>query len=373
MPSAFDQHMMRIALRVARCGMGQVAPNPAVGAVIADEKTETVLARGWTQPGGRPHAETEAINRAGAGARGKTMYVTLEPCSHHGKTPPCAEAIVAAGLSRVVVALGDPDARVAGRGLARLRDAGIAVEAGLCADEAHWLTLGHILRSTRSRPFVQLKMALDDQGEVARGSDGRPVWVTGPLARAHGHLLRAEADAIVIGAGTLRDDDPELTCRLPGLQHRSPVRVVVSSDLNVPLNAKLFASAHQVPVWVVTGRNGQEAAVSALEAKGVQVLRCQQDVIGQVEPLPALEALVARGITRVLVEGGPSLWQAFSRAGLIDEVVVYQASGPDGASLVGQSYVNLDDFDQVANLTLAQDVLSIFRHSKSRESVLISP
>lgn len=367
MPSAFDQHMMDIALRVARRGLGQVAPNPAVGAVIADELAGVVISRGWTQPGGRPHAETEAIRRAGEAAQGKTMYVTLEPCSHFGKTPPCADAIIAAGLKRVAVGLGDPDARVAGQGISRLRDAGLEVDEGLRADEARWLTLGHILRSSRGRPFVQVKMALSEHGDVARGADGRPVWVTGPLARAHGHLLRAEADAIIIGAGTLRDDDPELTCRLPGLQGRSPIRVVVSSDLNLSSGAKMFDTARQVPVWVVAGQNAPETAAAALEAKGVQVLRCPHDGADHLQPLALLEALAARGITRVLIEGGPGLWQAFSRAGLIDEVVVYQATGLDGTSLLSQRFVNLDPFDQVANLILAQDAVSIFRNSKLRE------
>ena len=215
--SDFDTQMMQIALGVAARGLGRTAPNPSVGAVIADERTGEIIARGWTAPGGRPHAETEAIARAGARARGATMYVTLEPCSHHGVTAPCADAIVDAGLARVVCAIEDPDPRVAGRGLARLRKAGIAVERGLMVEAAHWLAAGHILRVTERRPLVTAKLALDADGSVPRGGAGKPVWATGPAARAAGHLLRARADAILVGRRTVLDDDPLLTCRLPGL------------------------------------------------------------------------------------------------------------------------------------------------------------
>ena len=186
--SDFDTQMMQIALGVAARGLGRTAPNPSVGAVIADERTGEIIARGWTAPGGRPHAETEAIARAGARARGATMYVTLEPCSHHGVTAPCADAIVGAGLARVVCAIEDPDPRVAGRGLAHLRKAGIAVERGLMVESAHWLAAGHILRVTERRPLVTAKLALDADGSVPRGGAGKPVWATGPAARAAGHL-----------------------------------------------------------------------------------------------------------------------------------------------------------------------------------------
>ena len=198
----FDHHMMGIALTLARRGFGTTAPNPSVGAVIADEATGEVIARGLTRPGGRPHAETQALERAGERARGATLYVTLEPCAHHGKTPPCADAVIAAGIRRVVIGAGDPDPRVAGEGSARMRAAGILVETGLLADEADWVTRGHILRVTEQRPFVQLKMALSAEGHVPRGKGGAPKFVTGAEARAAGHLLRAEADAILVGSGT---------------------------------------------------------------------------------------------------------------------------------------------------------------------------
>jgi diaminohydroxyphosphoribosylaminopyrimidine deaminase/5-amino-6-(5-phosphoribosylamino)uracil reductase len=321
-PSPFDLDMMRIALRMAARGLGTTAPNPAVGAVIADEGTREVVARGWTQPGGRPHAETEAIRRAGDRARGRTLYVTLEPCAHFGKTPPCADAIAAAGLARVVIGVGDPDPRTAGEGIAKLRAAGIAVSEHVCEDEARWITLGHILRITQIRPFVTLKLATDAEGEIAPGDGTAPRWVTGPEARAAGHGLRARADAILIGAGTLRADDPALTCRLPGLADRSPTRIVLAGRKPLDPNARLFATAARVPVLVV--REGAALPQDRdLAAAGAEVIECPGHGIA-----PVLERLAARGITRLLVEGGPAVWKTFAQAGLVDEVALFMAGQP---------------------------------------------
>ncbi len=321
----FDRQMMAIALAMARRGLGRTAPNPAVGAVVADETTGEVIARGWTQPGGRPHAETEAIRRAGERARGATIYVTLEPCSHFGKTPPCADAIVAAGLRRAVCAITDPDPRVAGRGLERLRGAGLEVMRGVLAREAAALTKGHVARVTERRPLVQLKMALDAHGLVPQGRDGRPVWGTGEQARAHGHLLRARADAILVGAGTVAADDPDLTCRLPGLADRSPVRIVLGGAALIERPRRLWASAHDVPVWLVTADEPSAGQREAAGAAGVRLLRVA--AVGGRLWLPAvMEVLVAEGITRLLVEGGPTMWVAFAAAGLVDEVMHYRAA-----------------------------------------------
>ena len=220
--------------------------------MIVDATTDEVIARAATARGGRPHAETIAIAAAGDRARGATIYVTLEPCSHQGRTGPCADAIIAAGIKRAVVAIEDPDPRVSGRGLDKLRAAGIEVERGIGAAEARWLTRGHIVRITERRPFVTLKLALDSSGEIARGDGVSPVWVTGEISCAHGMLLRAHSDAILVGSATVRDDDPERTCRLPGLFDRSPVRVVLSKSLDVPASAKLVRSARDVPVWFIT-------------------------------------------------------------------------------------------------------------------------
>lgn len=318
---------MALALRAARLGLGTTAPNPSVGAVIADEATGTVISTGTTAPGGRPHAEPVAIAQAGAAVQGKTLYVTLEPCSHVGRTRPCVEAILKAGLSRVVIAQEDPDPRVSGRGVRMLRDAGVVVERGLLRDQAHWLTRGHIVRVTERRPFIQLKLALSADGAVPHAVDGRPLFVTGTISRAHGHMLRARSDAILVGAGTLRDDNPDLTCRLPGLGDRSPVRVVLAGKSLPDPQCQLAQSAEKVPVWIMA--TAECIASDPACAEALTKLGCRLIVIGGVggKPwLPSLcEALVAEGITRLLVEGGPKIWHAFAEAGLVDEVVVFHA------------------------------------------------
>lgn len=317
---------MALALELGRRGLGTTAPNPAVGAVVVDPIRDLVLGRAWTAPGGRPHAEPIALERAGAAARGATLYVTLEPCSHHGKTPPCADAVVAAGIARVVVGIEDPDPRVAGRGLARLEAAGIAVRRFVLADAADRLTRGHILRVTERRPFVQVKLAVDAGGDVPRGDAGQPTWVTGETARRMGHLLRAEADAILVGRGTLLDDDPDLTCRLPGAEDRSPVRVVLAGQLGLPATGRALATARQFPVWIYGSADAPAAKRAELSEAGAFVRHVRS--IGGELWLPAvLEDLVAQGITRLLVEGGPAVWRAFDRAGLVDEVVLFQGGG----------------------------------------------
>lgn len=331
---AIDHHMMGIALRVARRGLGRTAPNPTVGAVVVEPRTGEVVARGWTAPGGRPHAEPLALAKAGARAQGATMYVTLEPCSHFGKTPPCSDAVLAAGIARVVVALQDPDPRVAGRGLEQLRKAGVAVTRGVRAEEAHWLTRGHIVRVTERRPFVQLKIAVGADGEVPRGSGGAPVFVTGLEARARGHLMRAQADAIMVGHGTVRADDPDLTCRLPGLAARSPRRVVLAAgDPQGLASSRLARTARAVPVRLFTAPDRVAAAQAALAPAGVEVGAAR--LVGGRLWLPdVLEQLAAGGCTRLLVEGGPALWGSFVRHGLYDEVVLFHARG--GAPAVTQ-------------------------------------
>ena len=364
--------MMSVALRLAERGLGRTAPNPAVGAVIADETTGEVVARGWTAPGGRPHAETEAIARAGARARGATMYVTLEPCSHHGATPPCADAIIAAGLTRVVCAIEDPDPRVAGRGLMRLRAAGIAVERGLLAEPAHWIAAGHILRVTERRPFAQAKLALGADGAVPRGAQGQPVWATSPPARALGHLMRARADAILVGRRTVADDDPLLTCRLPGLEDRSPQRVVLARRLEGLHASRLALTAPERGLWVFCGQSGD---TRPLEATGARVMRVPE--IGGTLWLPSvMEALVAEGITRLLIEGGLATWRAFAQAGLLDEAVLFHARGRGGAVLdeataaaTLERYVATTNLQLFEHRTVGGDDLMVFRrHWRSLKS-----
>lgn len=316
-PSANDRRCMRLALYLARRMLGETAPNPAVGAVIADQDTGELIARGGTQAGGRPHAEAHVLARAGERARGKTMYVTLEPCSHHGQTPPCAEAIVAADVRRVVCAIEDPDPRVSGKGLALLRDSGIAVDLGLEAEEARWMAAGHILRMTQRRPFVQLKMAVSGDGLIAPGK-GEPVWVTGEQVRDFAHLLRARADAILIGRRTVADDDPQLTCRLPGLAGRSPRRIVLDPSFRTPLGSKLVRSAGEVPVTIF-GAAGNQAPVFP---PGVCTEHVRSTGDGRLDLEDVLARLHEEGITRVMVEGGPTVARAFLDADLVDEVVI---------------------------------------------------
>ncbi|MGD9805816.1 MAG: bifunctional diaminohydroxyphosphoribosylaminopyrimidine deaminase/5-amino-6-(5-phosphoribosylamino)uracil reductase RibD [Hyphomicrobiaceae bacterium] len=325
-----DTEMMAIAVRMARRGLGTTAPNPSVGAVIVDEATGEIVGRGWTQPGGRPHAEKEALRRAGPRARGKTMYVTLEPCAHTGRVPTCADALVSVGISRLVCAIPDPNPVVSGRGFAQLRAAGIEVDVGYLADEARWVTLGHILRQTEERPFVQLKMALDANGRVAAG-DGGPVWVTGPEARAYAHLLRARADAILVGAGTVIADDPELTCRLPGLSVRSPDRIVLDTRLRTSPTAKVYRQGATKPrVWVAAALDVMDVGA----AYGDAMLLDAGSMDGGSLDIEGLLATLARnGLTRLLVEGGPTVWYAFLAAGLVDEVCLIVGNSSDAATI----------------------------------------
>ena len=324
-----DARFMALALALGRRGLGRTWPNPAVGAVIV--KDGIIVGRGWTQPGGRPHAEIEALRRAGEAARGATLYVTLEPCSHYGKSPPCADAIIAGGVSRVVSALEDPNPEVAGAGHARLRAAGIAVDIGIGAEEARHDHAGHIRRMRDGRPHVILKLAVSADGKA--GAPGRkPLAITGEAARERVHLLRAQSDAIMVGIGTALADDPMLTCRLPGMEKYSPVRVVLDSALRLPPASRLARSARDVPVWVVTGGEASRAAEDALLREGVTVLRAAQSD-GRLDLAAVLKLMGARGVTRLMVEGGPTLAAALLAADLIDEAVLFQSSkvvGTDG-------------------------------------------
>lgn len=318
-----DASAMSLALALGKRGLGMCWPNPSVGAVIADGVTGQILGCGWTGRGGRPHAEAIALAAAGDAARGATMYATLEPCSHWGKTPPCADALLAAGISRLVYGVVDPDPRVAGQGLARLQAEGVEVMPGPFPCEARWLALGHELRVTAGRPFVQVKLAVDADGMVPAG-DGAPVWATGEAARAHGHLMRAQADAILVGSGTVEADDPELTCRLPGLADRSPVRVVLSRMAKLPGDAKLLRDAARVPVWIFCGEDAPAESRARLADGGVEVTVIPLGADGRLDLRSALRALAERGITRLLVEGGPTLAASFLAASTIDEAVIFQ-------------------------------------------------
>lgn len=326
--SASDEDYMAQALALAKRGLGTTWPNPSVGCVVVSPAGE-IVGRGLTAPGGRPHAEAIALERAGERAAGATLYVTLEPCAHEGRGSACADVMAAARPGRVVVAMGDPDPRTAGHGLNRMRAAGIEVTEGVLQAKAFTVTLGHVLRVTQGRPAVTLKLAIGADGLVPRGQRGASTWVTGELARAHAHLLRARADAILVGRGTIVADNPSLTCRLPGMECRSPVRVILDRRLRTPTDARLFED-EMVPAWFICAAQEQEPNATALQERGAEIIPVGIDAHGLPAIKEALEQLAKRGITRLLVEGGPSVARVFLYADLIDEAVIYQGPTPAG-------------------------------------------
>ena len=318
---AGDRRFMRLALSLGRRGLGRTWPNPAVGAVIV--RDEEIVGRGWTQPGGRPHAEIEALRRAGAMARGATLYVTLEPCSHHGKSPPCADAVIASGIARVVSAMEDPNPEVAGRGHARLRSAGIAVDVGIEAATARRDHAGHIRRMRDGRPQVMLKLAISADGKAA-GAGRKRVPITGNAVRDRVHMMRAESDAIMIGIGTALADDPVLTCRLPGMAKMSPTRVVLDAGLRLPLQSRLLATAGEMPLLIMAGKHAPAASEIAVRQHGAEVVRVAETE-GRLDLREVLNLLAQRGITRLMVEGGPTVASALIEADLVDEAVFFHS------------------------------------------------
>lgn len=328
---AQDRRFMQLALSLARRGLGNTWPNPAVGAVLV--KDGVIIGRGWTQPGGRPHAETEALKRAGRGktrnlARGATLYVTLEPCSHEGQTPPCVDALISAGVARVVSAMEDPNPQVAGQGHAKLRERNIAVEIGIGADEAQRINAGHVRRVVDQRPHVLLKLAVSSDEKIAAAGNRR-VEITGDEARERVFMLRAMSDAILVGRGTVIADDPVLTCRLPGMEQRSPVRVVLNAKLNLPLASAVIGTARDVPAWVVGDVAASQIAEDVLRGKGAEVIRAPaQD--GIFDMAAVLKLLAERGITRLMVEGGAAVATSLLHADLIDEVILLRGGKPIG-------------------------------------------
>jgi diaminohydroxyphosphoribosylaminopyrimidine deaminase/5-amino-6-(5-phosphoribosylamino)uracil reductase len=356
-----DAAFMRAALNLAQRGLGTVWPNPAVGCVIV--KDDEVVGRGWTQPGGRPHGETEALARAGDNAKGATAYISLEPCAHHGKTPPCADALIAAGIARAVVAMEDPDPRVSGRGIARLRDAGIAVDTGLCAKEAYELNAGFFKRIRENRPLVTLKLAATLDGRIAT-SHGESQWITGEAARNRAHLLRATHDAVMVGVGTVIADNPQLTCRLPGLGGRSPVRIVIDGSLRTPLTAKLVAEAKQVPTWIIHRHGADAARCQTLRDCGVELIEVPVSETVEMDLTVAFTELGKRGLTRVLVEGGASLAGELLEEGLVDRLAWFHAPmliGGDGLPAVQAFGVEklsaAPKFHRLSIETIGEDVL----------------
>ncbi|MGA2126675.1 MAG: bifunctional diaminohydroxyphosphoribosylaminopyrimidine deaminase/5-amino-6-(5-phosphoribosylamino)uracil reductase RibD [Xanthobacteraceae bacterium] len=332
-PTLHDR-FMATALTLGRRGLGRAWPNPAVGAVLVRPSAAgpVVVGRGWTQPGGRPHAEAEALAWAGAQARGATLYVTLEPCSHQGRGPPCADAVIASGVAHVISALEDPNPRVAGDGHARLRASGITVEVGVGAAAARRAHAGHIRRIRDRRPNVMLKLAVSADGRAGLAGR-RPAAITGEPARDRVHLMRAMSDAILVGIGTVLADDPLLTCRLPGLVGRSPVRIVLDSALRLPLDSRLVQSAPEVPVWVVAAASAPADRAHVLEGRGVTVLRGEATEPGRLDLAATLRLIAERGITRLMVEGGPTIAAALIAGDLVDEAALLRSErviGGDG-------------------------------------------
>jgi diaminohydroxyphosphoribosylaminopyrimidine deaminase/5-amino-6-(5-phosphoribosylamino)uracil reductase len=313
---------MQAALGLARRGLGGVWPNPAVGCVLVNGTR--VVGRGWTAVGGRPHAETIALAQAGAAAAGATAFVTLEPCSHHGKTAPCADALIAAGVKRVVVAIEDPDPRVSGRGMERLRQAGLSVELGCGVEAAAEINAGFFRRIVDGRPLVTLKIASSLDGRIATHT-GESQWITGGAARAAGHRLRAESDAIMVGSGTVMADNPQLTCRLPGLEDRSPIRLVVDGHLRLPLTSKIVVTAARHPTWLITQVGNNPERLQAYADCGVQVIEVPAAKGGKLDLPSTFLELGRRGLTRVLVEGGAHFAAALLRQNLVDRLAWFRA------------------------------------------------
>ena len=360
-----DKRFMALALSLGRRGQGTCWPNPAVGCVIV--RDDRIIGRGWTQPGGRPHAETEALAQAGQGARGATAYVTLEPCAHHGKTPPCAEALIAAGVSRVVAAVEDSDPRVAGQGFAMLREAGIDVVTGVLAEQAERDLAGFFLKTEQGRPFVTLKMASSFDGRIAT-STGHSQWITGPQARRVVHAMRARHDAVMVGAGTARADDPSLTVRDLGVEHQ-PVRVVVSRHMDISLMGQLARTASKIPVWLCHAHHPDAERAQAWEGLGAKLIPCALKD-HHIDALDLLQQLGQAGLTSVFCEGGAALAASLLAEDLVDELIGFTAGltiGAEGLAAVGtlglETLEAAPRFELIETQAVGGDVLHRWRRA----------
>lgn len=354
---AKDEDWMRAAIELGRRGLGSTWPNPSVGCILV--KDGRVIARGRTQAGGRPHAETQALEQAGAKANGATAYVSLEPCAHHATTPPCAEALVKAGVARVVIGAPDPDPRVNGAGRAILEAAGIAVSS-ICTDDAAQAQVGFLTRITHGRPYFCVKLATTLDGAIAT-QDRESKWITGPEARRRVHMMRAQFDAVMVGRGTAEDDDPMLDVRDLGIE-QGPVRVVLDTHLNIPVSARLVATADTQPSWIVHGPDADVDHAAALKAAGCELINVDNMEIGTVAT-----ALGARGLTRVLCEGGATLAASLVGAELADQLVVFSAGmvfGAGGLRSIGAldfgALSKAPKFDLISTSQVGQDIMTVW-------------
>ncbi len=353
-----DIRFMDAAIRLARRHKGLTGTNPSVGALIV--RDGTIVGRGVTALGGRPHAEPQALAQAGEDARGATAYVTLEPCAHHGRTPPCAESLVSAGVARVVVAATDPDARVSGKGFAILRKAGIAVVPGILVEKAANDLAGYLNRSAKKRPEITLKLALSADGMIGRRGEGQ-IAISGPVSRAQSHILRAQTDVILIGVETALADDPVLNCRLPGLEQRSPVRVVLDSGLRLPLSSKLVRSADSQPLWIACGEEAAPERRYELKAAGCRILATEAYDCRIALP-ELMDDLAAQGIASVLVEGGASIARSFFEEKLVDRLIIVRSpleiGAADGVAVAGLETHIAEEFKILRQARYGDDAYS---------------
>lgn len=352
-----NQFMQR-ALSLAENQLGQVWPNPSVGAVIV--RGDKIIAEGVTAKGGRPHAETIAIEAAGENARGTTLYVSLEPCAHTGQTPPCVDAIITAGISKVVIACTDPDSRTAGKGIAALQAAGIEVQTGVCESEAQTLNRGFFSRMQINRPHVMLKLATSLDGKIALDS-GQSRWITGEKSRERVHQLRSAYDAVMTSVNTVKADDPLLTCRIAGLEARSPLRIVLDRRLETPLNCKLVQTAKQTPVWVIVEKNVDANRKKAMEDAGVRIIESTSDL------QDIIQMLGSEGITRLMVEAGGTLAASLLMAKVVDEICWFRApmliggDGLDVISALGNATLSgILRWKLLSSERVGEDVLEVF-------------
>lgn len=359
-----DVWHMRSALSLARMGLGRVWPNPSVGCVIV--KGGHVVGRGRTADGGRPHAETVALKMAGAQAQGASVYVSLEPCAHQGQTGPCAQALIDAGVAKVIVAVEDSDPRVKARGMEMLREAGIEVVIGILEESARDLNKGFFLRHSEARPFISLKTATTLDSKIAT-STGQSKWITGDLARGRAHLIRAQHDAIAVGVNTVIEDDPSLNTRLGGLEHHI-VRIIFDTNLRLKGTEKIFDDVGDNPVWIVTSVDGADEKARALVNAGADIITIPKNMDQQIDIAKAVHEISNRGITRLLVEGGAGLMTSFMIAGLYDALYWFRAGSVIGADgLSAASALGIETMDQkiklnhMGQITLGEDVLDIFK------------
>lgn len=355
---------MKRALNLAERSLGRVAPNPAVGCIIVKEGE--IVGCGWTQKNGRPHAEMIALEQAKEKAEGADVFTTLEPCSHHGETEPCADALISAKPSRVICALRDPDSRVNGAGIDKIQKAGIEVIENILMQEAAFLNQGYLCHRNQMRPLVTLKTGSTLDGRIATQT-GNSRWITNEISRAQAHMLRATYDAIIIGSRTSLSDSPQLTCRLSGLEERTPIRIVADSHLSIPLTSKLVESAKTYPLWVLCSKNIDSLRSEALEQSGAKLFKVEvNEKTGLLDTKGIISILATEGITRLLIEGGSHLAASFINEDLVDRLYWVSANkiiGGDGTPTVsGMGLKRLADaphFNLLWQQQLGEDTLSI--------------